>query len=163
MSKKTEINILLDEYDNVSELHQQEQLLLEKASEAAKNAYAPYSEFNVGAAVLLENETIVIGSNQENAAYPSGLCAERVAIFAAGSQFPGIKIKIIAITANSKKIKIDSPVAPCGACRQVLAEYEKKNNGPIKIVLKGEEGKIITIDSVLALLPLVFTSSNLGK
>ncbi|MDQ3190903.1 MAG: cytidine deaminase [Bacteroidota bacterium] len=163
MSKKIRINIILDEFDTVSELNQQEQLLLEKASEAARNAYAPYSGFNVGASVLLENGTIVIGSNQENAAYPSGLCAERVAIFAAGAQYPNVKIKTIAITANSKNVKIDTPVAPCGSCRQVLAEYEKKNGGPIKLVLKGEQGKIITMDSVLTLLPLVFSSSNLGK
>lgn len=162
MNKKIEINILLNEYDNVSELNQEEQLLLKRASDAAKQAYAPYSGFNVGAAVLLEDGTIVIGSNQENAAYPSGLCAERVAVFAAGAQFPGLKIKSIAITANSKNVKISSPVPPCGACRQVLAEYENKNGDPIKLILKGEEGKILSTDSVVSLLPLVFDSSNLG-
>lgn len=163
MRKKIEINIQLNEYDNISELDGEEQLLLKKATEAAATAYAPYSGFNVGAAVLLEDGAIVIGSNQENAAYPSGLCAERVAVFAAGSQFPGLKIKSIAITAKSKNINISSPVPPCGACRQVLAEYENKNGNPIKLILRGEKGKVLTTDSVLNLLPLVFDSSNLGN
>ncbi|HET6243981.1 MAG: cytidine deaminase [Bacteroidetes bacterium] len=162
MKKQIEIRFQLNAFDTISELDIPDQILLERAVDAAKHAYAPYSGFNVGAAVLLEGGMIVIGSNQENAAYPSGLCAERVAIFAAGAQFPGISIKSIAITANSKNVAILSPVAPCGACRQVLVEYEKKNGNPIKLILKGEHGKVFSIDSVVDLLPLVFDSSNLG-
>jgi cytidine deaminase len=163
MGKKKLINVVITEYNEVSELKKDEQELLHKAAEASKDAYAPYSNFNVGAALELEDGTIITGNNQENAAYPSGLCAERVAIFAAGAQHPGKKVKTLAITAYSNQIKVDSPIAPCGACRQVLAEYEKRYNHPIKVILKGQEGKIITLDSATSLLPLIFSRSSLGK
>ncbi len=163
MGRKKLVNFVVTEYDDASELKKSEQALLKRAFEASKDAYAPYSNFNVGAALELEDGTIITGNNQENAAYPSGLCAERVAIFAAGAQHPGKKVKALAITANSIKIKVSSPIAPCGACRQVLAEYEKRYSAPIKIILKGEEGKVLTIDSASSLLPLIFSRSSLGK
>jgi cytidine deaminase len=161
--RKKLLNIVVTEHEDVSSLKREERRLLEKASEASKNAYAPYSGFNVGAAVELEDGTIIIGNNQENAAYPSGLCAERVAIFSAGAQHPDKKIKSVAITAFSGKVKVSSPIAPCGACRQVIAEYEKRNQAPIRLILKGEEGVIITIESASSLLPLIFDRSSLGK
>ena len=109
------------------------QNLMNQAIEIRKNAYAPYSKFRVGVAIILDNGKIILGSNQENAAYPSGLCAERVAAFHASSQFPDAKFITIAITANSKEFNINAPIYPCGACRQVLAEYEFHFEKDIKI------------------------------
>jgi cytidine deaminase len=128
---------------------------------ARKNAYAPYSNFYVGAAVLLENGAIVIGSNQENASYPSGLCAERVAIFQAGALYPGVTIKAVAITATSKNYIVKQAAAPCGNCRQAMIEYEQKQKQPIKILLMGEQGEVIQFNSLLDILPLAFNNSFL--
>ena len=122
--EKREITTAYVVYESVNELTDVEKKLLNDAKAVARNAYAPYSEFQVGAAVLLENGKVVTGTNQENAAYPSGLCAERVAIFSAASQNPGVKIKALALSALSAKAVVDSPITPCGACRQVIAEYE---------------------------------------
>jgi cytidine deaminase len=161
--KKIEIPFTVEEFDSVDELNETQQQLLLRASEAAKDAYAPYSRFNVGAALLLEDGRIVTGNNQENAAYPSGLCAERVAVFSAGAQFPGVKFKAIAITAYSTEIEVNSPIAPCGACRQVLAEYEKRYEYPLEVILKGQAGKVLVIQSASSLLPLIFNRKSLGK
>ena len=131
------------------------------AIEARKKAYAPYSGFSVGAAMVLENGEVISGSNQENASYPSGLCAERVAIYYAGAKFPGATIKTIAISAASGKNKINVPVPPCGACRQAIAEYEIKQNSPIAIYFMGETGSIIKADALKDMLPLIFEKSLL--
>lgn len=137
--------------------------LMQKAEEAAGNAYAPYSAFFVGAAIKLANGEIVIGNNQENVAYPSGLCAERVAIYAAGAQFPDEKIDTVAITARSTQFLVDYPVSPCGACRQAMAEYENKQKEDIRLILKGEKGAIHIVESVRSLLPLIFNEEGLKK
>jgi len=134
---------------------------MEDAEKARENAYAPYSNFRVGAAILLENGEIITGNNQENAAYPSGLCAERVAIFFAGSQFPNIKILQIAVTARSEKQTLNVPIPPCGACRQAIAEYEIKQKHPIEIFFMGETGEVYKTDSIKTLLPLLFDSNSL--
>ncbi|MBW6480086.1 MAG: cytidine deaminase [Bacteroidales bacterium] len=159
--KKVEISLSLIEANDVSELAPSEQELIKISRQMTTRAYAPYSGFYVGAAVLLENGEIVLGSNQENAAYPSGLCAERVAVFAASAKYPDIKIKAIAISGNSKSRDIDHPVTPCGACRQVLLEYEIKQEVPVKVYLSGHSGKIYIIENVQDLLPLSFTSKEL--
>src|SRR6188508_1372094 len=125
--KNVEIVCRLTEFETSNQLNAEDQKLLGKARETVQNAYAPYSNFYVGAAVLLDNGVTVIGNNQENASYPLGLCAERVAIFAASAQYPGIAIKSIAITARSNQFVIDKPIAPCGACRQAIAEYEHRS------------------------------------
>lgn len=148
-------------YDNVSELPLDVQKLMSKAVEARNLAYAPYSKFNVGAALLLENNQIVLGNNQESAAYPSGMCAERVAIWKAASEFPNVKVKQLAITASSTQSKVDRPVGPCGACRQTLSEYEINQNEPIEIYFMGEVGKVIKTESLLSLLPFSFDSTYL--
>ncbi|MBU2997174.1 cytidine deaminase [Cellulophaga baltica] len=135
--------------------------LMEQAVGARSNAYAPYSNFQVGAAVLLENGEVIIGNNQENASYPSGLCAERVAIFHAGAKFPGITIKAIAITATSKNFVVDEPAAPCGNCRQAMIEYEQKQKTPVKILMMGEKGNVIKFNSLSDILPLAFDNSFL--
>jgi len=148
-------------YDHIEELPQNIQELMESAVEAREKAYAPYSNFRVGAALFLENGEIIQGSNQENAAYPSGLCAERVAIFHAGATYPGVKIKYIAITATSDNHINKTPIPPCGACRQSIAEYEMRQETPIEIYFMGGEGKIMKSNSLKDLLPLVFDKSYL--
>lgn len=148
-------------YENANELPSQDKNLLIEAVEARKNAYAPYSKFNVGASLLLENGIIIQGNNQENAAYPSGMCAERVAIWNAASQYPKIKIKKIFISAESNKNIVDKPVSPCGACRQTIAEYELNQEQNIEIFFTGETGKIIKANTIVDLLPLAFDNSLL--
>jgi cytidine deaminase len=135
--------------------------LLNIAYEAAKHAYAPYSRFKVGAAVLLANGHIVSGNNQENAVYPSGMCAERVALFYAGSQFPETPIVKIAITAIGSEKEVNQPVPPCGNCRQALLEYEIKFGEPIEVIMAGEKGEVYIVKSVADLLPLSFSKGFL--
>ena len=159
--KNIKIEINLKEFDAVSELPVSIQKLMNKAHEAREKAYAPYSRFKVGAALQLKSGEIVTGNNQENAAYPSGLCAERVAIFHAGSQHPDATFVSMAITAKSLNHVLSSPIAPCGACRQVLAEYEVKQDPSIEIYFMGETGKIIKANSVKDLLPLIFDAAFL--
>jgi len=161
--KEIKIEGIVKEYAGLSALSKEEQQLVELSREAVINAYAPYSGFQVGAAVLLENGEIITGNNQENAAYPSGLCAERVAVFAASSAYPDVALKAIAITAQSDSFLVDTPVTPCGACRQVIAEYEMKSGKDIKIILSGKKGKILIINNIKTLLPLIFDASKLKK
>ena len=148
-------------FDSVEELPDDIKSLMEQAVNIRKNAYAPYSKFRVGAALLLDNGQIVLGSNQENAAYPSGLCAERVAIFYAGSNYPEAKILKMVITAASDTKKTSSPIPPCGACRQSISEYEMKQDTPIEIYFMGEIGAIYKSDSLKNLLPLMFNKKFL--
>lgn len=143
-------------FENQTELPIEIQDLMEQAISVRKTAYAPYSKFRVGAALLLDNGKIVLGSNQENAAYPSGLCAERVAIFAAGSNYPEAKIVKMAITAASDTNTTTAPIPPCGSCRQSIAEYEIKQDQPIEIYFMGEIGAIHKSDSLKNLLPFMF-------
>jgi cytidine deaminase len=159
--KKIDVIASATIFESVSELPSNVQELMEKAIEARKKAYAPYSKFNVGVALLLENNEIVLGNNQENAAYPSGMCAERVAIWKAGSDYPGVKVKQLVITASSSNSKVDKPVGPCGACRQTLSEYEINQKEPIEIYFMGEVGNIVKTDSLLSLLPFSFDRSYL--
>ena len=135
--------------------------LLQQAINVRLNAYAPYSRFHVGAALLLDNGKIVIGSNQENAAYPSGLCAERVAIFHAGAVYPDAKILKMAITAASEQRVVSEPIPPCGGCRQSIAEYELKQDEPIEIWFMGETGPVYKSESLRNLLPMVFGGKDL--
>ncbi|GAB1307558.1 cytidine deaminase [Urechidicola sp. KH5] len=159
--KKLQLTTSITVYDDVTELPKDVQQLMNAAIDVRKNAYAPYSQFLVGAALLLDNGTIVTGSNQENAAYPSGLCAERVAVYYAGAQYPDAKILRIAITAGSIHETLTEPVAPCGSCRQSLSEYEKKQNAPMEVYFMGETGKIIKTDTLHDLLPLAFDKTYL--
>jgi len=159
--KKLKINTNFTVYKQLSDLPSAVFSLMETAIKARNNAYSPYSKFNVGAAILLANGKVVIGSNQENAAYPTGLCAERVAIFQAGTLYPDTTIKTIAITATSQLHKVASPIPPCGSCRQAIFEYESKQNNDIEIYFMGEEGEIMKSDSVSNLLPLSFNKKHL--
>jgi len=160
---KLKFELSIDEYDSLKELATEDRLLLERAKEAADSAYAPYSEYYVGAALLLENGEIITANNQENAAYPSGLCAERIAMFYASSQYPDVSMKSIAISAKSKNFNIKTPVSPCGACRQTLSEYEAMQKNKIKIILMGETGKIQIIHGIETLLPFMFHAEELKK
>jgi cytidine deaminase len=138
IKKEIEIEV----YDTDSELQAEDQYLLRLARESMELAYAPYSRFLVGCVLLLENSAIVKGSNQENMAYPSGLCAERVAIFYAGANYPGVPVKTMAIVARAQDYSIQTPIVSCGACLQSLTEYEKQFGKPIRTILQGEGGKI---------------------
>ena len=161
MALKKELRFQITVYKNLNELAPKDKALMLQAVSARKNAYAPYSNFRVGAAVSLVNNEVVIGSNQENASYPSGLCAERVAIFHAGAKFPNVSVNTVAISAASDNYEVTSPAAPCGNCRQAMYEYEFKQKQPIRLLLMGEKGSIIECSSVDDILPLGFNSSFL--
>ncbi|MBT5289682.1 MAG: cytidine deaminase [Flavobacterium sp.] len=148
-------------YEDINELSDVDKNLMKVAIAATKTSYAPYSGFNVGAALLMEDGSIIIGNNQENAAYPSGMCAERVAIWKAGSSFPNKKVKKIAITAVSSNKQLDKPVGPCGACRQTLLEYEINQKEDVEVFFMGEIGNVVKTSSIASLLPFSFDSSYL--
>ena len=148
-------------YETFEELPTDIQNLMNQAVEIRKKAYAPYSKFRVGAALLLDNGKVVLGSNQENAAYPSGLCAERVAIFYAGANYPEAKILKIAISATSDLTSNTTPIPPCGSCRQSIAEYEFKQELPIEMYFMGEMGEIYKSNSLKNLLPFTFDKNFL--
>ncbi|WP_298339520.1 cytidine deaminase [uncultured Algibacter sp.] len=159
--KEIKIESTLYLYENIEALPKNAFSLMQEAIKTREKAYAPYSNFNVGAAILLDNGEIVTGNNQENASYPSGLCAERTAIYYAGSQFPNAKILRMAISAGSKINQTIKPIPPCGACRQSIAEYEIKQDAPIEIYFMGEIGSVIKSNSLSDLLPLGFDKSVL--
>ena len=148
-------------YDDVHELNKQDGDLLSKARAITSRAYAPYSNFFVGTAAVLENGEIVFGTNQENASYPVGICAERVLLGNAAMTYPNVSIDTMAISYDSKTIKSDHPISPCGMCRQALLEYETRTAKPIRLILSGQQGKIIIVKTVSSLLPFAFTSGEL--
>ena len=152
---------LFQKFKSSKELSELQQTLIQRAHEAALNAYAPYSKFRVGAALLLSNGEIIAGNNQENAAYPSGLCAERVTALYAKSQYPKEKILKMAITTASEHQKNVAPPFPCGSCRQVLIEYEFEDRQPIELILRGENDEGCIIRSVADILPFAFNGSYL--
>ena len=160
--KKKEINLKFSQ-GILSEIDQCDQELVNNAIASLKDAYAPYSGFQVGAGILLENGEIINGSNQENVAYPSGLCAERVAIFYASSNYPNIRIIKMAISVQAVDFNINDVISPCGACRQVMAEYEENQNHPIQIILHSPNNDILIVDRVQDLLPFMFKSPHLKK
>ena len=158
---KHEINCILNEY-RLDELNKNQQDLLQRAHQICSSAYAPYSLFKVGASLILQNGQVINGSNQENVAYPSGMCGERVAIFNAGANFPNQIINRSAIVAHTE-FELKKPVMPCGACRQVMIEYEQKQGKKIEVLLQGNKGNIFVSDSVSNLLPYAFECEALKK
>ena len=144
------------------ELNEGDRSLIKTAMEATARSYSPYSHFSVGAAALLGNGTVVTGTNQENAAYPSGLCAERTTLFYANSQYPNLPVEALAIAAQTSGDFIDHPTAPCGACRQVILETEERYNQPMRIYLYGKK-EIYIVESIRSLLPLCFGKSDLPE
>ncbi|MBX7181477.1 MAG: cytidine deaminase [Bacteroidia bacterium] len=161
--RKVDLTLSYVVYGSVNELSKEDQDLIQLAVQASNKAYAPYSRFYVGCAILLENGKKVIGNNQENVAYPSGICAERVAIFAASAQYPGVAVKTMAITAHSIIMDPDTPITPCGACRQVVAEYESQFKKPIRILLLNPNGEVMEADSIDVFLPFMFRAEGLKK
>lgn len=161
MIKTGEIFLKYTEYDNPDELGREDKELIEEARNAATNAYAPYSRFKVGAAIRLMSNKIVKGANVENAAFPSGLCAERTAISNCVSNYPGDKPVTIAIAAMYEDTFTEEPVPPCGNCRQVITEEESKNDNKIRVILSGKS-KILIFESCSHLLPIQFNSKNLN-
>lgn len=148
-------------YDSIDELPEDQQALLREARKVTANAYAPYSNFQVGAVAKLQNGEVVAGSNQENASFPVGLCAERVLLGTIASLFPRVPVESIAISYKSESQKSDHPISPCGMCRQALQEYEGRVSHPVQLILGGMEGPVYIIDSASKLLPLAFTSEEL--
>ena len=148
---------------SINSLDPNKRALIEQAKQARDSSYAPFSEFYVGCSVLHENGHIGLGSNQENASFPSGLCAERVALFYTSSNYPDQKIKTIAISAYSKNFEIKEYISPCGGCRQVMAEYEEKQAQPIRILLHSPNNKVLIANSVEDILPFIFRSPELKK
>ncbi|GGW24121.1 cytidine deaminase [Arenibacter certesii] len=160
--EKRNISFELLVYNSREELEEKDSKLMEAAISARKKAYSPYSNFEVGAAILLGNGEVVQGNNQENACYPAGLCAERVAIYYAAAKYPHVPIVTIAISATSRNYVMDKPAAPCGNCRQSISEYEIKQKAPIAIIMTGETGEVLKCHSVSDILPLAFNSTFLG-
>lgn len=163
MIKKITNSFAYKELASSDELPLEFAKLLVQAKIAIATAYAPYSNFRVGAAVLLETGIIVTGSNQENASFPTGICAERVTLSAASAMHPNVPIHAIAVSTKAKDSILPEPVAPCGICRQTLLEYEQRFQRNIEIILQGEAGKILWISSVKELLPLYFSGDNMDR
>ncbi len=149
------------EHTNCDTLTQAQNQLLTQAKGALTGSYSPYSHFKVSAAILLENQEVITGTNQENIAYPSGMCAERVALFYAMAKYPNVEIKKIALTAQAENFTVENPISPCGACRQALIEYRLNQKKPIELIMQGEKGNVIVIDDLKELMPLHFCETNL--
>ncbi len=158
--RKKGVKIFYFEFDDLSELGPAEQVLIQAAREASKNAYAPYSNFHVGAALRLGNGKVVTGNNQENSAFTAGLCAERVALFHANATFPDVAVTALAVTAENGGSLVPDPVKPCGSCRQAIVEAEVRFKRPIRIILDGKS-KILVFEGVDNLLPFAFKPDSL--
>ena len=161
--KENRIEISYKVYDEISELSKEDAWLLNEAREVTNHAYAPYSNFFVGAVAKLVNGEIVAGTNQENASYPVGICAERVLMASASTLYPGIAIETMAISYHSENGNSNQPIAPCGMCRQSLQEYEMRVKKPIRLILGGLQGKIYVFEKASQLLPLGFTSEDMSR
>lgn len=150
-----------DVYNSVDELNEQDAWLVKEARKVTGAAYAPYSNFKVGAVAKLNNGEIVTGTNQENASYPVGICAERILLGSAASLYPDIAIDTLAVSYNNINGVSNHPISPCGMCRQSLVEYEERVKQPIRLILSGLEGKVIIVEKANSLLPLSFGSVDL--
>jgi len=159
--KEQKFEFSIQVYDGIDELDDSDRKLLIEARNATTKAYAPYSHFFVGAAARLSNGQIVTGSNQENASYPVGICAERVLLGSASSLYPDTPIEAMAISYQSERVKSDHPISPCGMCRQSLQEFETRTNKKLRLILGGMEGKVYVLSKASLLLPLAFTNEEL--
>lgn len=161
--KESRIEINYKVYDDIDELPQEDAWLLNEAREVTRQAYAPYSNFYVGAVAKLVNGKMVAGTNQENASYPVGICAERVLMASASTLYPQIGIETMAVSYHSSNGNSNKPIAPCGMCRQSLQEYEIRFKNPIRLILGGLEGKVYVFEKASQLLPLGFTSDDMSS
>lgn len=155
-------NIEYETYNAITEMSDRDRLLCKKAEEALKTSYSPYSKFKVGTAIQTQDGEIIQGSNQENVAYPSGLCAERVALFALGATKPNAVVTTMAITAHTENFDIKNPITSCGACLQVMAEFEQKQKSPIAVIFYCLNGQTIKVNGIKSLLPFVFVEDRLS-
>lgn len=155
------LNITFEQYKGIEELTEKDRLLCELSEQALTSSYSPYSKFRVGTAIRLRTGETILGSNQENLAYPSGLCAERVALFTIGANYPNAVIESMAITAQTDAFEILKPVTSCGGCLQVMAEFERKQNAPIEVIFYCLGGEILKVPSVKSLLPFAFVEDKL--
>ncbi|MFD2286024.1 cytidine deaminase [Pedobacter petrophilus] len=161
--KLLNLNISFEQYAGIDELAENDRLLCENAEQALATSYSPYSKFKVGTAIRLATGQIVLGSNQENLAYPSGLCAERVALFTIGANQPDAVIESMAITAHTDTFEITKPVTSCGGCLQVMAEFERKQKTPIAVIFYCLNGEVLKVPSVKSLLPFSFVEDRLER
>src|SRR5882724_4812592 len=159
--QKREYGFSYEVYDSADELGAEDASLLKEARLATRNAYAPYSRFRVGAMARLENGQTVRGSNQENAAFPAGLCAEGVLLATASSLYPGVPIDTLAVSYDNENGPSDRPISPCGICRQSLQEFEQRTGRPVRLILAGQVGKVFIIPRSNLLLPLAFTADEM--
>jgi len=155
---KQEHSFSYELHENWKELPVQDQILVDRALEAMQAAYAPYSKFKVGASVRLDNDAIVTGSNQENSAYPSGLCAERVVLFHVGANYPKQAVQTLCIVAEGDLIPSEKLLSPCGACRQVMLETENRQNNKIRVIIVNQDNRALILNSVIDLLPFGFSA-----
>lgn len=160
MNKET-ISLEMEVYESIEDLEERDARLLRAARSETKNAYAPYSQFRVGAAALLTNGELVKGTNQENASFPAGICAERVLLSTASSLFPGMAIESLAISYDNINGNSDKPISPCGICRQSIYEFQSRTKHPIRIIMGGQEGKIFVLENAASLLPMVFGAEDM--
>ena len=160
--KKKEYHFSYEVYESIDALNAEDALLLREAQKITEQAYAPYSRFRVGAVAILANGKKITGTNQENASFPVGICAERVLLSAASAVYPGIPIKTIAVSYNGDRHSSDYPISPCGICRQSLVEYESRMDQPIRLILGGLKGEVYIIPESNALLPFAFTKEELS-
>lgn len=154
---------VLTKYNTISELSDDDRALLEEAKHSVNTSYAPYSKFHVGCALRLNNGVIIKGSNQENIAYPSGLCAERVAIFSAGATYPDQPVQAMAITVKAEDFEVNEPIMSCGACLQSMSEFELKFKQPMRIILQGETGDIYVAEGLKTFMPFMFWLDELKR
>lgn len=161
LMKESKFEFQYEVYNDITELTEEDVWLLTEARAVTEQAYAPYSNFYVGAVAILENGEVVAGTNQENASYPVGICAERVLLGTVATMHPNVPVKSIAISYNSDEVKSDHPISPCGMCRQALLEYETRTKEPIRLILSGQEGKVYIIKTASFLLPFAFTKDEL--
>jgi cytidine deaminase len=159
--KNQQYNFEFEVYDSINDLNKDDAELLHKAAEATNKAYAPYSNFFVGAAARLKDGTIVTAANQENASFPVGICAERVLLSSVSSQFPAEIIETIAVSYDNRNGESNKPISPCGVCRQTLLEYEQRQQQPIRLILGGMEGEVYVIEKARMLLPLSFNKEDM--
>jgi len=157
-----EFKFNIKSYDSIDELNKEDAQLLVEARNVTKYAYAPYSRFKVGAFARLLNGQTLSGTNQENASYPAGICAERTLLSAASSLFPGIGIETIAISYNNTRGQSNKPISPCGICRQSLVEFQERTSKAIRLILSGMEGKVLIVENAANLLPLVFSANDIA-
>lgn len=159
--QKKEYGFSYEVYDSIEELSAEDAQLLNEAQAATKKSYSPYSHFRVGAAAKMADGQVITGANQENAAFPAGLCAEGVVLATASALYPGVSIDTLAVSYHNENGPSDRPISPCGICRQSLQEFEQRTSRPVRLILGGREGKVYIIPQSGLLLPFAFTSDEL--